>query len=899
MKIAEYNQMMAYLMRPKFNGGGSVGAFVKPKKKPEKEVKKRKLENFEKAKPALENPEEVKKMLNLADGGRIPFGIGGLTTEERKILKKALEDNILTKAEYNKIKDKPPADSTNFGGGRKGMEKRNWLGVSQRIGTGENAKGNPLFRKIKRILNPGAEGVGSKLFLNEKAKNIITKAANAGKDNKQIIKLLERANVDFGSESVKDPKKLNRMKSNKVASTINSLIKRGLVDEKYTRTGAPLKNTGDLTDFELKQKVKSTVEDLIKNPEKYKDKSLTTIQKETLGRLDLDEKTARVDVIKAEIKRQLGDKKGTKFIQDNFETTTEFSKKRLKTLLKDNKIKNLLKSKDVNFKELEKRIAKVLKVNINSNDPSNAAYRLAEVIKYEPDFVDVKIPKTYLNSANKILDAGKISGLEDPFNALRRIRMEKEVAKELGEGSTFFSKTRKGSVSNVFKELSKEIGGPFKKLVGTSTDELGTIKGPYLYGSEGNSIFMQTLTKTGNKTADNINLEKGKSMDKKLIQIRKLIAESKTFPTKEVEKYNTEVKKIAREMNANLGPNAKPIRPFIIVPGGDPTKTIANFAQIAKENPDIAKKIIKDSRTSGFSARIPADIPTAFQLQDKGFVRKNIVDNLKKFYNEFDEKKLFEKIRNQTPKKIQDIFGKGRKFLRFVEAEPDNRRFASANNIMSDATFVDPVEENTFARRNPITTGTGLTTAGTAAVLKATGTPIKTALGKAFRTLGTPIVAPAFAATNVAAKMGEGQSFADAVVDPITGLELSFPGLFKENISKITKSPTLQKILGLGRVGRMLTPVGLGLAALGQGQEFYNQYQDLQKMKRDDPEAYQQFRSTRVAPALSSQDYNEIYSGVQGAAGGGIAKLAGKSSGPAPESGPTPQGLDFLIKRGR
>ena len=34
-------------------------------------------------------------------------------------------------------------------------------------------------------------------------------------------------------------------------------------------------------------------------------------------------------------------------------------------------------------------------------------------------------------------------------------------------------------------------------------------------------------------------------------------------------------------------------------------------------------------------------------------------------------------------------------------------------------------------------------------------------------------------------------------------------------------------------------------------------------------------------------------------AGGGIAKLAGKSSGPPPESGPTPQGLDFLMKRGR
>ena len=78
MKITQYQQMMAYLMRPKFNGGGSVGGnFVKPKKKPEKEVKKRKKENFEKAKDALENPDEVKEMMDLADGGRIGFDNGG------------------------------------------------------------------------------------------------------------------------------------------------------------------------------------------------------------------------------------------------------------------------------------------------------------------------------------------------------------------------------------------------------------------------------------------------------------------------------------------------------------------------------------------------------------------------------------------------------------------------------------------------------------------------------------------------------------------------------------------------------------------------------------------------------------------------------------------------------
>ena len=78
MKVSEYRQMMAYLTRPRFNGGGSVGnkggssggnKTVLPKKKPEKEVKKRKLENFEKAKPALENPKEVKEMMNFRVGG--------------------------------------------------------------------------------------------------------------------------------------------------------------------------------------------------------------------------------------------------------------------------------------------------------------------------------------------------------------------------------------------------------------------------------------------------------------------------------------------------------------------------------------------------------------------------------------------------------------------------------------------------------------------------------------------------------------------------------------------------------------------------------------------------------------------------------------------------------------
>jgi len=87
MKIAEYKQMMEYLTRPGFNGGGSVrNKTVLPKKKPEEEVKKRKIKNFEKAKPALENPKEVKEMIDKPKRGLVdePGSYAGKSAAERQ-----------------------------------------------------------------------------------------------------------------------------------------------------------------------------------------------------------------------------------------------------------------------------------------------------------------------------------------------------------------------------------------------------------------------------------------------------------------------------------------------------------------------------------------------------------------------------------------------------------------------------------------------------------------------------------------------------------------------------------------------------------------------------------------------------------------------------------------------
>jgi hypothetical protein len=74
MKVKHYNEMMGYLTRPGFNGGGSVKKkSVLPKRKPPEEVKKRQKINYEKIKQYLgeESQEFIERELGFADGDRV------------------------------------------------------------------------------------------------------------------------------------------------------------------------------------------------------------------------------------------------------------------------------------------------------------------------------------------------------------------------------------------------------------------------------------------------------------------------------------------------------------------------------------------------------------------------------------------------------------------------------------------------------------------------------------------------------------------------------------------------------------------------------------------------------------------------------------------------------------
>ena len=74
MKVKHYNEMMGYLTRPGFNGGGSVKKKpVLPKRKPPEEVKKRQKINYEKIKQFLgeESRELIERELGFKIGGQV------------------------------------------------------------------------------------------------------------------------------------------------------------------------------------------------------------------------------------------------------------------------------------------------------------------------------------------------------------------------------------------------------------------------------------------------------------------------------------------------------------------------------------------------------------------------------------------------------------------------------------------------------------------------------------------------------------------------------------------------------------------------------------------------------------------------------------------------------------
>ena len=163
--------------------------------------------------------------------------------------------------------------------------------------------------------------------------------------------------------------------------------------------------------------------------------------------------------------------------------------------------------------------------------------------------------------------------------------------------------------------------------------------------------------------------------------------------------------------------------------------------------------------------------------------------------------------------------------------------------------FVDPLNDEKvsqatmldWAANNPMPTA-AIASAPllSKTVRKGTGKLLKGLLS----TLGSSAAGLGFAGLTVKENLDEGKNIVDATVDPLVGVEMLFPEAAKRFGGKGVQN-TLGRILSLGRVGTMMTPLGLGITGLGIGKELYNAAQTEQdrinEMRENDPMAYQEY----------------------------------------------------------
>ena len=535
-------------------------------------------------------------------------------------------------------------------------------------------------------------------------------------------------------------------------------------------------------------------------------------------------------------------------------------------LSKNKTINNIFKTGKTSIKDIDK-----VKKVIGPVSNSQAATRLLQLASiYGEKGIEedrgLNIKPKFKKNALKILESSPYS------NYIRNLN-EALIGKSVGEPSI------KGAKSKIVQNPEFKKTNVAKLF---DIDEPQGVASSVNRGSTPYGIFGQIIDANKNKIKVGWDGTKSKLEENVQKAISQFGVNSKEAKLAK-DKYNSAATKVENNLNQGRLRGAKKIT-IPKMSFDAPKNTIANYKNF---NTTYKKAFDDVFTTQKYSFVIPKDLKTIPQLRKEvidpnSSTYKQMINTLKKGFNEFDEKKLFDKINNAAPDSFKKIL---RKIPRIASLNDD---FTGPGGFpltagLDSSIGVQPVEEEkNFIQRNPLTTAAGTTAA--AATTK-TGRNI---LGKAFRTLGTRAASIPLAGLTVAENIKKGENVADAVIDPLVGLELSFPGLFKENVAKITKNPTAQRILNLGRFARLTTPVGLGITAAGLGVDAAKFSRDrIRELRAMSPEQRQELRSEGARQAFDPFM----------AAGGGIAKLAGVSSGPPPESGPNSQGLPGLLKR--
>jgi hypothetical protein len=454
---------------------------------------------------------------------------------------------------------------------------------------------------------------------------------------------------------------------------------------------------------------------------------------------------------------------------------------------------------------------------------------------------NIAVPTKYKNIATTAINNLELvkEGQFGPRKTRTRTYNEKKLAKILGIDS--FQILRQDILNKIYNVIPE-----LKGLL--SVDEIGSLTA----GARTNSpytIFGQVLGKDFNKYTKSTAIDKSKSLLEK-----KLITLAKDDPQRliELEKYNKKVDGFEQMANKN-----------------NPAKKVKGM-KLSFEPPSkaIKNKKVYNQYKDLFDAH--------YEKYGYSFEVDKDTDSLTDILKKLDNKSFQNEIKNNFKGLVNRPGPRGGKIA-----------IATALATLAGTGFALAGEEDALSKfsTGEKLAGAGATTAAAGTLGTKTGRNI---LGKGFRTLGTRAAALPLAGYTIYDNLKKGENIVDATLDPFVGAELMFPNLFKENVAKITSNPTLQKILKVGKYGRMFTPVGAGITALGLGIDAYKygkkRIAELQAMSPEE----------RAELAQQRDDFS--FGEYSGAADGG---LIGDKSGPAPTGGPMSQGLRSLYNNGK
>ena len=452
------------------------------------------------------------------------------------------------------------------------------------------------------------------------------------------------------------------------------------------------------------------------------------------------------------------------------------------TKLNKSEVKKLLKDGETNIEKLVKKTKNVL------DTTEDLAFRrigqLIDAYTGDKSYLNVKddLLVRKIGPLLKNLSQGTLFG--GAGGALKRSASERKVATDIGKPRAFFTSLK--------KRIQEMIPG-----TGIEVDEIKNIRSSAKFNTSPYSIFLQGIR-------SDLNQEKGKTLDKQTTIYEQRLQNAKTLDEKKLiaQEYNAKAKAFAKDANKNLKPGQLPVR-VLEISFDKPDNVIKNKSALDNYG-DMFDDIYKKH---GYSFKVPADVKT--------------VDEIRPYLEGGRGKgKMLRLLAKGAPR----IFGiPAAAYLGYQALQPGEVQAAEVPIKYNDelGAFVDPLNDEKvsqatmldWAANNPMPTA-AIASAPllSKTVRKGTGKLLSGLLS----TLGTSAAGLTFAGLTVKGNLDEGKNIVDATVDPMVGLELLYPEAVKRFGGKGLQN-ALGRVLSLGRVGAMMTPVGAGITALGLG----------------------------------------------------------------------------------